>query len=71
LLTIVGPENAIDGEGKHKLWPIKSEEIDMKKLFNVYGEKQKRTPLVMLLFVKTMVNSPNLYSKFIEKKVTY
>jgi hypothetical protein len=68
LFTIFGPENAIDREGKHKLWPIKSEEIDMKNIFNVYGEKQKRTPLVMLLLVKTMINGPNLYSKFIEKK---
>jgi hypothetical protein len=68
LLTILGPENDIDREGKHKLWPIKLEEIDMKKLFNVYGEKHKRTPLVMLLLVKTMVNSLNLYSKFIEKR---
>jgi hypothetical protein len=71
LFTIFGPKNASDREGKHKLWPIKSEEIDMEKLFNVYGEKLKRTPLVMLE-VKTMSNSLNLYSKFIEAaKVSY
>lgn len=36
----------------------KTEETNMEKLFKVYGEKQKSTPLVML-DVKTMRNSLN------------